>query len=175
MLTSDGTSIGIILHVDVFELRNSVISGYASYVRSFITIRDERIAGHVDAELERGCLWPDSLIQLNPSFEPGEPLSELVAEGLLHPECERIFRHKPAPDQDEGPLRLHCHQVEGIRAARAGESYVLTTGTGSGKSLAYIVPIVDHVLRHGSGRGIQAVIVYPMNAPCGCPTPRRKA
>ena len=39
-----------------------------------------------------------------------------------------------------------------------------TTGTGSGKSLAYIVPIVDHVLRGGSGRGIQAVIVYPMNA-----------
>jgi ATP-dependent helicase YprA (DUF1998 family) len=41
---------------------------------------------------------------------------------------------------------------------------VRTTGTGSGKSLAYIVPIVDHVLRRGGGRGIQAVIVYPMNA-----------
>src|SRR6185437_12487650 len=43
-------------------------------------------------------------------------------------------------------------------------NYVLTTGTGSGKSLAYIVPIVDHVLRRGSGKGIQAIIVYPMNA-----------
>jgi ATP-dependent helicase YprA (DUF1998 family) len=30
--------------------------------------------------------------------------------------------------------------------------------------LAYIVPIVDHVLRHGSGRGLQAIVVYPMNA-----------
>jgi hypothetical protein len=30
--------------------------------------------------------------------------------------------------------------------------------------LAYIVPIVDHVLRKGSGRGIQAIVVYPMNA-----------
>ena len=40
---------------------------------------------------------------------------------------------------------------------------MLTTGTGSGKSLAYIVPIVDHVLRNGSGRGIQSIIVYPMN------------
>ena len=26
------------------------------------------------------------------------------------------------------------------------------------------LPIVDHVLRHGGGRGIQALIVYPMNA-----------
>ena len=41
---------------------------------------------------------------------------------------------------------------------------MLTTGTGSGKSLVYIIPIVDHVLRHGSGRGIQALVVYPMNA-----------
>ena len=41
---------------------------------------------------------------------------------------------------------------------------MLTTGTGSGKSLAYIVPIMDHVLRSGSGRGIRAIVVYPMNA-----------
>jgi ATP-dependent helicase YprA (DUF1998 family) len=39
---------------------------------------------------------------------------------------------------------------------------VLTTGTGSGKSLAYIVPIVDHVLRArergGAGRRITAIV-----------------
>jgi len=40
----------------------------------------------------------------------------------------------------------------------------LTTGTGSGKSLAYIIPIVDKVLKSGAGQGIKAVIVYPMNA-----------
>ena len=71
---------------------------------------------------------------------------------------------KPTPTEDRGLLRLHRHQVQGIRSARAGHSYVLTTGTGSGKSLAYIVPIVDHVLRKGPGKGIQAIIVYPMNA-----------
>ncbi len=36
--------------------------------------------------------------------------------------------------------------------------------TASGKSLAYIVPIVNHILRRRSRRGIQAIIVYPMNA-----------
>src|SRR5690606_13710060 len=48
--------------------------------------------------------------------------------------------------------------------ARQEYNYILTTGTGSGKSLAYIVPRVDHVRRRGSGKGIQASIVYPMNA-----------
>ena len=47
---------------------------------------------------------------------------------------------------------LHQHQADAIRAASTGANYVLTTGTGSGKSLAYIVPIVDHVLRNGAGR-----------------------
>ena len=61
-------------------------------------------------------------------------------------------------------LRLYQHQTEAVRKAREGRNYVLTTGTGSGKSLAYIIPIVDHVLRNGSGKGIQAIVVYPMNA-----------
>ncbi len=150
--------------MDVFELRNRVIREYGSYVRSFLCIRDPRIAELVERELEGGYLWPDPLLQLNPSFEHGDPLPDLVGEGLLHAECLRIFRRKPTPTADLGLLRLHRHQVEGIRAAAAGENYVLTTGTGSGKSLAYIVPVVDHVLRRGSGQGIQAIVVYPMNA-----------
>ena len=37
-----------------------------------------------------------------------------------------------------------------------GGNYVLTTGTGSGKSLSYIVPIVDHVLRAREAEGTAA-------------------
>jgi ATP-dependent helicase YprA (DUF1998 family) len=61
-------------------------------------------------------------------------------------------------------MQLHLHQEQAVRESGSGQNYVLTTGTGSGKSLAYIVPIVDHVLHHGTGKGIQAIIVYPMNA-----------
>ncbi len=76
-----------------------------------------------------------------------------------------IFRRGKSPSDATGqPLLLHRHQREAIEAARTGANYVLTTGTGSGKSLAYLIPIVDHVLRNGSGKGIQAIIVYPMNA-----------
>jgi ATP-dependent helicase YprA (DUF1998 family) len=109
-------------------------------------------------------LWPDALIQLNPAFQPGGTIDELVDEGLLHKTCKDIFRRKSEqnpygetspPAQAPGRCYPYCS---------LGANYILTTGTGSGKSLAYIIPIVDHILRHGSGRGTQAIIVYPMNA-----------
>jgi len=150
-------------HMDVFELRRRLVEDYERYIRSFISIRDELIRDEVDRSLTGGMLWPEPRIGLNPSFESGGRIDDLVDDGRLHPECSKFFRIKP----DDGPeraLTLHRHQVDAIDAARTGSNYVLTTGTGSGKSLAYIVPVVDHVLRNGSRRGIKAIIVYPMNA-----------
>jgi len=47
--------------------------------------------------LADGLLWPDPLIQLNPSFEAGETIDELVGEGVLHEECARVFRKGRSP------------------------------------------------------------------------------
>lgn len=156
--------------MDVFQLRDRVIGDYQDYATSFVQIADPRIHELVEEEIKAGLLWPEPLIQLNPTFEVGGTIDELVDRRLLHEECRRIFRHKPAPDgsdpeipPDGLPIRLHRHQVEAIEAASKGANYVLTTGTGSGKSLTYIVPIVDHVLRN-PGPGIKAIVVYPMNA-----------
>lgn len=148
--------------MDVFALRDRLTEDYATYASSFIQIRDQRIYDEVNQSLNAGVFWPNPLIQLNPSFASGGTVQELVKSGLLHEECNRIFlKNKGAGGQT---LHLHHHQREAIEIARQGHNYILTTGTGSGKSLAYIIPIVDHILRRGSGRGIQAIIVYPMNA-----------
>lgn len=151
--------------MDIFRYRERLIEDYRSYVGSFVTVREPRIRDLVEKTFREGDLWPDPLIQLNPAFEPGEWIDDLVAEGTLHRTAAKVFRKgKTAADGSGKPLRLHRHQADAIRVARSKRNYVLTTGTGSGKSLAYIVPIVDHVLRRGSGKGIQAIVVYPMNA-----------
>ena len=129
--------------VDVFELRHRLIADYSDYIQSFINIRDDRIKQHVDNELRDGLLWPEPLLQLNPSFEPGPWIDDMVAGGILHPECKSIFRIKEQ-GKEAKPLRLHKHQADAVLAAATGDSYVVSTGTGSGKSLAYIVPIVDY-------------------------------
>ncbi|MBL8150121.1 MAG: DEAD/DEAH box helicase [Blastocatellia bacterium] len=144
--------------MDIFEFRNSLIEEYKAYVESFIEIGDPEIKEYVEQTLSSGSLWPEALIQLNPSFAPGGFIDQLVDDQVLHQDCSKIFRINNLP------LRLHKHQADAITTARSGKNYVLTTGTGSGKSLCYIIPIVDYVLREGSGKGIKAIVVYPMNA-----------
>lgn len=151
--------------MDIFDFRNRLIGDYTEYINSFIRIRDSSIARVVSEQMSEGTLWPQPLVQLNPSFKPGATIDALVDEGVLHEQCRAIFRRGKSPDGSWGqPLRLHYHQEAAIRIAHGGHNYVLTTGTGSGKSLSYIIPIVDSVLRRGSGQGIQAIVVYPMNA-----------
>ncbi|GIW08694.1 MAG: RNA helicase [Dehalococcoidia bacterium] len=150
--------------MDVFALRERVIDWYRDYVSSFYNILDPRLADYVSEVLDRGRLWPEPLVQLNPSFEAGRSVEELVWAGELHPECARIFRRGKSDTSVGTPIVLHRHQEDAVRAAATGESFVLTTGTGSGKSLAYFIPIVDAVLKAGSGKGIKAIVVYPMNA-----------
>jgi ATP-dependent helicase YprA (DUF1998 family) len=151
--------------MDVFDLRARLVADYQSYTRSFIKIRDERVSSFVDDALKAGAFWPEPLLQLNPTFLPGGTIDDLVSAKDLHTECARIFRIEKSDSDHVGKqLLLHEHQRQAILKAKEGKSYVLTSGTGSGKSLTYIVPIVDHVLRNGSGRGIQGIVVYPMNA-----------
>ena len=156
--------------MDVFKVHEQVIGDYRAFTSGFVQPRNARIAAFIDEQLDSGVQWPDPWLSLNPSFASGGAIPELVRGGLLHAECERIFRRKETfTDTGRDPVVLHHHQREAVETARTGKSYVLTTGTGSGKSLAYIVPIVDAVLRgrdaNGQRRpGVKAIIVYPMNA-----------
>lgn len=156
--------------MDVFEFRDRLIEDYERFSRSFTQIRAEDIRDAVEAAYRGGRFWPAPLIQINPNFVAGGTIDELVEASLLHPECAKIFRIKSPEDTFGKPMVLHRHQREAIEVARRGESYVLTTGTGSGKSLSYFIPIVDDVLRRRRAdqprKGITAIVVYPMNALC---------
>ncbi|NLP10705.1 DEAD/DEAH box helicase, partial [bacterium] len=150
--------------MDVFDFRSRLVRDYRDYVESFIQIKDPRIYAYVHQILDQGELWPEPLIQLNPAFEPGAWIDELVDQHILHPLCKNIFRRKTEPSDLGRPLQLYQHQTEAIKIAQTGHSYVLTTGTGSGKSLAYIIPIVNAILCRQQSKGIKAIIIYPMNA-----------
>jgi DEAD/DEAH box helicase domain-containing protein len=100
-------------------------------------------------------------------------------ESLLEDEEVVYRRHEPArkarveplPDDldprvasrlvETGVTGLFVHQAEAWEAARRGENVVITTGTASGKSLAFNLPVLDAIAREPKTR---ALYLYPTKA-----------
>jgi ATP-dependent helicase YprA (DUF1998 family) len=112
--------------MDVFAIHQRIIADYGRFIQSFVRIRDERIRTHVQQELDEGLLWPEPLLQVSPSYEPGHTVDELVALGKLHRTMREVFAIKSEDGSTRRPLRLYRHQEEAIAAAASGASYVLT-------------------------------------------------
>ncbi|HWS47345.1 MAG TPA: DEAD/DEAH box helicase [Acidimicrobiia bacterium] len=99
-----------------------------------------------DPELAGRCVYREVLDRRPARFAaPAEPLHPDVAARLAA----------------RGITDLWSHQVRGIDAVRAGRSVVVATGTASGKSLCYQVPIVSSVVE---GRRDTALLVFPTKA-----------
>lgn len=63
--------------------------------------------------------------------------------------------------ESRGISQLYTHQVAAIDALRAGESVVVATGTASGKSLCYQLPVVDAAVQ---GRADTTLALFPTKA-----------
>ena len=149
--------------LDIFELDRALIDRYAKFARSFSSIRAAEIQRQIDLAYDQNRFWPNPLITINPRYEEGNAIDRMVSEGTLDPELTRIF----SIGEDRVPIRLHRHQERAVAKAQSGESFIVTTGTGSGKSLCFFVPIIDAIVRArrtGEGPKTRAIIIYPMNA-----------
>src|ERR1700693_5034542 len=140
--------------MNVFDTHAKIVDDYASYIRSFINIGDPEIRQTVDAALGEGKLWPEPLLQFNPAYELAGSISEITKTGLLHGAISDIFKG----------YSLYRHQIEAMTLGTAGHDFVVTSGTGSGKSLTYIGSIFHKLLTEPQTTGVSAIVVYPMNA-----------
>ncbi len=140
--------------MDAISLHSKILDGYQDYIKSFIDIHDSDIRDKVEEALKTGKLWPEPLIQFNPSFEKNGSIDALVSDGTLHTEVGKVFKG----------LSLYSHQIEAMRLGAKPRRFVVTSGTGSGKSLTFLGSIFNHLFRSGAGMGVQAILVYPMNA-----------
>lgn len=153
--------------MDVFEFRNKLVGDYQNFTRSFIQPKADDIRAFLDGEYDAGRYWPSPLIQINPSYVTMGTVDSLASEGILHPKTAAIFRFGKSATSTGVPATLYKHQREAIDCCQRHEPYVLTTGTGSGKSLSYFIPMIDAIIREKHSDPtprIRAIVIYPMNA-----------
>ncbi|MEI6068452.1 MAG: DEAD/DEAH box helicase [Methylococcaceae bacterium] len=151
---------------NVFDFRDELVSDYSSFSRSFTRIAAPDIRQEVERQYDAGRYWPEALIQINPNYQRKTTVQALAEQGILHKKCADIFQvgkleHNPQP------LHLYTHQLQAIAKAQSGQSYVVTTGTGSGKSLSFFIPVINKILQDKASDGgarTRAIVIYPMNA-----------
>lgn len=147
--------------INPIRFANQVNDQFLNYQLTAFPITDHDLAQQARS-LFRGPLGKSPLIQgpyisLERSFKPGRDLNALAEAGVIH----RVL-----PGLAEHPT-LFTHQDEALQAVQAGRHCLIATGTGSGKTEAFLYPILDHCLHlrdQEAPEGVVAIIVYPMNA-----------
>ncbi len=142
--------------MNIIELYDSLKANYKSYLQSFVSIKDKRIEDIVSGAIKSEQLWPKALIQFNPTFAKGIGVKDLIAKGLpIHKDLGLFFS-----------TSFYKHQQEAIELGCQDKEFIVTSGTGSGKSRTFMATIFNYILQHEESckNKTIAIIVYPMNA-----------
>lgn len=150
--------------IDAVGTSGEIKATYRRYLQSLLAVRDPDI----DAALRRAIDTTQMLdkgpyLEATPPYAPGASCSDLIAEGVLAPGFAKL-------ETDALPLGrpLYVHQERAIRKVAAGRNVLVATGTGSGKTESFLLPILDSLVREQErgelGPGVRALLLYPMNA-----------
>jgi superfamily II DNA or RNA helicase/very-short-patch-repair endonuclease len=154
------------LSLDPFDILRQVQNDYLSYVRTFQRFQNPEIHEWVLERVENGSLlWKPPYVQIARPFARGDRLEDLVEQNVLHRGVLSVFR-RSVEDPASTPIHPHFHQTAAIHRILSDQNVIVSTGTGSGKSFIFGIPIISESLRQRQRgvRGIKALIVYPMNA-----------
>lgn len=166
----------------------------ASYLESQYRIAHPLVFAERSALLrERGVIAQDPFIEATPAFATARKLRKLEQEypAFIPAGLSRLVEHGVPVDR----FPLYTHQEEALLASFSdAPNLLVATGTGSGKTEAFVLPILARILREATGwasprsagsegvynlddetweharrhetreAGVRAIVLYPMNA-----------
>lgn len=140
-------------------------SSYIRYLRTIYPFQDDDLRDQFWRALTTPALLVKGpLLEASPPFKTGRSIEELIRDGVLHPSFRALC-------SEALPLKrlLYLHQDQGIDRVCRGRNVIIATGTGSGKTETFLIPILDHLLREQQAGtlgqpGVRALLLYPMNA-----------
>lgn len=148
--------------INPVHFAHGVCDEFLRYLFSAFPLSDPELAEQAKKLLERPSSLDIPLVQgpfvsLSEAFAKGELVQKLADQGILHHAMPGLI----------GYPSMWKHQQQVFEAVKAGSHVLVATGTGSGKTEAFLYPIVDDLLRQrdtGITTGLTAILIYPMNA-----------
>ncbi|HNS17346.1 MAG TPA: DEAD/DEAH box helicase [Bacteroidales bacterium] len=150
--------------MDIFnpiKFANNVNSKFLNYQLTAFPLSDPDLSEQARQLLKGGIdfkpLIKGPYVSISRSFKWGRNLKDLANKGYVHPAL---------PGLSDYP-QMFMHQDKALQEISKGRHCLISTGTGSGKTEAFLFPILNHCLKlrdENASDGIVAVLVYPMNA-----------
>ena len=148
--------------MNLVELAQQIEERYRRYLKTTFYFKDPQLRKSFEEALDSGRLSKGPYLEATPVFKRGQT-------------PRILFRQLLGSQPDEGFLKavhgdrpLYKHQEEAIQRVFNGRNVVVATGTGSGKTEAFLLPILLHLYQEFQagvlGSGVRALILYPMNA-----------
>lgn len=143
----------------------NIIEKYLRYIETTFYIDDKDYMKQFKSFLEKKDFFAKGpYLDFSDSFEFGKSINQLIDEDILSNEFKALYRDNP----NLLTRSLYKHQELSIRKIREERNLVVTTGTGSGKTESFLLPIINYLMDQkveGSlNDGVRALIIYPMNA-----------
>lgn len=144
------------------ESSKNIVEFYKRYLLTTFQTNNDRYNEQLQQELnEPNAIAKGPYISLTDAFEKGKNILELIKEKELVESFAKIKQLKPE-------RTLYKHQEEALRKANQHKNLIVTTGTGSGKTECFLIPVINQLLSEQENgtldAGVRTLIVYPMNA-----------
>ncbi|HBI57273.1 MAG TPA: DEAD/DEAH box helicase, partial [Firmicutes bacterium] len=153
------------MSLDPLKATKNVVDKYISYLETTFAFSDKELHCQLMHELRQpGKFAKGPILEATPPFEGGCSVEDFINEGVLSAQ----FRLLNVP---ELPVErnLYLHQEQAVRKlVTEKRNIIVSTGTGSGKTETFLLPILNHLFRQKEqgklGPGVRALLLYPMNA-----------
>ena len=147
-------------YLDPIKAINNPREDFIRYLLTAYPLRDRILRNKLKAKLEEaGTVWQHPYLEGSQPYESAGSIKDLVTQSILHPLVADLFT--------PSDRHLYEHQQRAIQSVNNGENIIVATGTGSGKTECFLIPMLDMLLNEDQGlhdSGIRALILYPMNA-----------
>lgn len=137
-----------------------VLDEYRDYLRTEFRAKDPALRVALERELDTpGFLAQEPFYQAHRPFKNGDRWRDLPLDARLAGVMERRSKSSAA----------YLHQSAAIRDLLSPQAkpVVVTTGTGSGKTEAFLLPVIQNAFEDSvrfKKSGLTAILIYPMNA-----------
>jgi superfamily II DNA/RNA helicase len=151
--------------LDPMKTTEAIRESFIRYLTTAFRLRDQKLQTLFHEEVGKFWFINGPILEATPPFKSGGFLRDLSKGRVLDGECERFLcRILPYLEKNH----LYLHQEKAVRKILEGRNIVIASGTSSGKTECFLLPIYNELIKeHKKGKltpGIRALLLYPMNA-----------